>query len=92
MSAKISSAELCKLHRIHRQLAELRSRLSRGPRQIAAAEANLKTREDELAQAKETVTRSRVAVDQKELQLKEREGDIADVHYRENGQAPDTRS
>ena len=35
----IAPGVLSRLHRIHRQLADLRERLARGPRQVAAAEA-----------------------------------------------------
>ena len=37
----ISADVLRELHRIHRQLADLRERLDRGPRQIRAREANV---------------------------------------------------
>lgn len=80
----ISSAILCELHRIHRQLAELQSRLTRGPRQIAAAQAALDSRHAELANAKQMVTKSRIAVDHKELQLKQREDRIEDVKRKLN--------
>jgi hypothetical protein len=81
---KIPSETLRELHSLHRQLAELRARLARGPRQVKAAEASVQQREQELAQSKATVTKSRVAVDQKELQLKEREGRVADVKRKLN--------
>jgi predicted nucleic acid-binding Zn-ribbon protein len=80
----IPSITFRELHRIHRQLAELRSRLVRGPRQAAAAEANLARLEKERSAAKDLVTKSRVAVDHKELQLKEREGRIEDVRRKLN--------
>ncbi len=81
---KVTSEALRELHRIHRQLAELRSRLIRGPRQVAAAEAHVAGYEEKLNKAKESVTRSRMAVDQKELQLKEREGRVEDVKRKLN--------
>ena len=80
----ISSATLRELHRIHRQLAELRSRLAHGPKQFAATQATLASRQEQLERAKQMMTRSRVAVDQKELQLKEREGRIDDVKRKLN--------
>lgn len=80
----ISSAVLCEIHRILRQLSELRSRLVRGPRQAAAAEANVAGREEELASVKQTMTRGRVAVDERELQLKGREAHIEDMRRKLN--------
>ncbi len=80
----VTSATLNELHRIHRQLSDLRSRLERGPRQIKAAEANVRNLEEELVSAKEGVKRSRMTADQKELQLREREARIADVKAKLN--------
>lgn len=70
---------LRELHRIHRQLADLRGRLERGPKQVKAAKANLEQQEQAEAKARETLTRAKVAADEKQLQLKQREGRIADL-------------
>ena len=75
---------LCTLHRIHRQLSELRSRLARGPKQIAAGDANMSNLSAALDQAKESLQRLRMAADEKELQLKEREGRIGDIKVKMN--------
>jgi len=80
----ISSAVLCEIHRILRQLSELRSRLVRGPRQAAAAEANVTGRQAEMALVKQTMIKSRMAVDERELQLKQREGRIEEVRRKLN--------
>ncbi len=80
----VTAGTLRDLHRLHRQLTDLRSRLERGPRQIRAADAQITQLEQQWQQAKETVTRSRVLADQKELQLREREGRIRDVRSRLN--------
>jgi predicted nucleic acid-binding Zn-ribbon protein len=80
----VSAALLRELHRIHRQLSDLRSRLERGPRQIKAAEANVQKADQELLAAKEHVKRTRLTADQKELQLKEREGRISDIRVKLN--------
>ena len=58
------------LHRIHCQLAELNDRLERGPRQIKAREANVVKFEAELATARESVKQTKMAADQKQLNLK----------------------
>jgi predicted nucleic acid-binding Zn-ribbon protein len=80
----ISSGALCELHRIHRQLADLRERLDRGPKQIAAQEANVKRLEQAVAQAKETLKQARMAADARQLQLKEREQRIVQVQGKLN--------
>jgi predicted nucleic acid-binding Zn-ribbon protein len=70
---------LATLHRIHRQLADLRDRLERGPKQFKAAEANVKKCDAELAQAKETFKQAKIACDEKQLQLKSREAKLVDL-------------
>ena len=80
----VSAAVLQELHRLHGQLSELRSRLERGPRQIHAAEANVRKAEQDLEAAKESVKRTRITADQKELQLREREGRILDIRVKLN--------
>ncbi|HAY81668.1 MAG TPA: phospholipase [Planctomycetaceae bacterium] len=74
----ISPDALRELHRIHRQLTDLRGRLARGPKQIQAGEANLQRLEQEHANKKGILTSARVASDEKQLQLKQREDKISD--------------
>jgi hypothetical protein len=66
------------LHRIHRQLADLQDRLQRGPKQIRAAEANVKKCEADVAAAKEAYKQAKMASDEKQLQLKQREAKLKD--------------
>jgi predicted nucleic acid-binding Zn-ribbon protein len=80
----VSAATLRELHRLHRQLSDLRSRLQRGPRQIQSAEENVRTVEQNLLAAKESVKRAKVSADQKELQLRERENRISDMKTKLN--------
>jgi predicted nucleic acid-binding Zn-ribbon protein len=80
----VTAAALRELHRIHRQLSDLRSRLEHGPKQIRARETNVSRLKRELAEAKEHVTRTKVAADQKELQLREREQRIQNVRTKLN--------
>jgi hypothetical protein len=70
---------LRELHRIHRQLADLRERLERGPKQVKASKAGLAQQEQAEAVAKEAITRAKVAADEKQLQLKQRESRILDL-------------
>src|SRR4051812_37947518 len=72
------------LHRIHRQHTDLKDRLSRGPRQVQAAEANVKKSEADLAQAKDAFKQAKMSADEKQLQLKHREAKLADVQAKLN--------
>jgi predicted nucleic acid-binding Zn-ribbon protein len=82
----ILTAEVLRgLHRIHRQLSDLKARLQAGPKQIRAAEANIAKFQQDLADAKELVKRNRMAIDEKDLQLRERENRIATLKSRLNG-------
>jgi len=80
----VTAGALRELHRIHRQLSDLRDQLARGPRQVKAAETFVGTSTSELEQAKDKFNRLRMACDQKELQLKEREGHIEDIRAKLN--------
>src|SRR5262245_60903592 len=72
------------LHRIHRQHSDLKDRLSRGPRQIQAAETAVKKCEADLTQAKDTFKHAKMASDEKQLQLKHREAKLVDVQAKLN--------
>jgi predicted nucleic acid-binding Zn-ribbon protein len=84
MGMNISTESLRELHRIHRQLTDLRDRLDRGPKQTAAADASVKKMETELEQAKDAAKKTRVAADSKQLQLKSREEKIKDLQGKLN--------
>lgn len=68
------------LHRIHRQLSDLRDRLARGPKQVAVIETNVKKAEEDVATAKTTHKQARIAADEKQLQLKQREAKLNDLN------------
>src|SRR5438876_3611381 len=72
------------LHRIHRQHSDLKDRLSRGPRQIQAAEMAVKKCEADLAAAKDAYKQAKMASDEKQLQLKHRESKIDDLQAKLN--------
>src|SRR5262245_30782962 len=63
----VTAALLRELHRCHRQLADLRERHERGPKQIKAHETNVKRLEDEVAKVKADALAARKAVDNKQL-------------------------
>jgi len=74
----VSAEVLRKIHRIHRQLADLRDRQQRGPRQVRAREANLAALNEALTDAQEAVKQTKLAVDRKQLDLKTGENKIED--------------
>lgn len=79
-----TSAVLRNLHRIHQQLGDLRDRLERGPRMVKAREVNVAKAEAELAQIKTDQKAARMAVDQKQLQLKSGEAKVAELRVKLN--------
>lgn len=74
-----TAAALRELHRLHQQLADLRDRLERGPKQVRARQANVVQAEEKLGQAHADVKAARMLADQKQLQLKTGEAKIADL-------------
>lgn len=81
----IAAGVLRTLHRIHRQLNDLNGRMNRGPKQIAAATANVKHREELLRQTKDEAKALRMAADQKQLQLRSGEQKIKELKVKLNG-------
>ena len=80
----ITAAALRELHRIHQQLADLRDRLERGPKQVRAREANVVQLEAKLAEARERAKQTQMAVDRKQLDLKSGEQKVIDLRVKLN--------
>jgi len=80
----IGTSVLRVLHRIHRQLTDLRERLDRGPRQVRAAKTHVQHCESQLAAAKAESKAIRMAADQKQLQLKSSEDKVKDLRRKLN--------
>jgi uncharacterized protein len=80
----IHHAALRELHHVLRLLVELRRKRERGPKMIRAAEEKIERVTTELAEAKEALKRTRMTVDDKELQLKSRENRILDLERKRN--------
>jgi len=80
----ITGTALRELHRIHKQLTDLRGRLDRGPKQIAASQGAVLRLETEAVQAKEVHKKARIASDDKQLQLRSREARVDDLKARLN--------
>ncbi len=66
----ISAAALRDLHRLHSQLADLRGRLGRGPKQIIAHRGSVAQLEQAVVAAHGLVKQTKLAVDRKQLDLK----------------------
>ena len=81
----ITAAALRELHRIHQQLAELRDRLERGPKQVRIREANVAQLEARLAEARERAKQLQMAIDRKQLDLKSGEQKVLDLRVKLNG-------
>jgi predicted nucleic acid-binding Zn-ribbon protein len=80
----LTAAALRELHRLHQQLADLRDRLDRGPKQVRARQANVTQAEEKVAHAQAEVKAARMSADQKQLQLKTGEVKIADLKSKLN--------
>jgi uncharacterized protein len=83
----VTANALRELHRIHRQLADLRERKDRGPKQIRAREANLAKLNDELSRLQTEYKAARVRSDQKQLLLKSGEEKIEGLKVKLNAAA-----
>jgi predicted nucleic acid-binding Zn-ribbon protein len=79
-----TAASLRELHRIHRQLSDLRERLERGPKQIKARQANSAATEEKLAKTQADSKAARIAIDQKQLLLRSGEAKIFDLKNKLN--------
>jgi uncharacterized protein len=80
----VTAGVLRELHRIHRQLGDLRERLDRGPKQIKAREATVARLETEVANVKAEVKAARVGADQKQLLLKTGEAKVRELKTKLN--------
>jgi predicted nucleic acid-binding Zn-ribbon protein len=73
------------LHRIHRQQTDLQGQLDRGPKTVRAAQIRAQKLEEERDRVKHEATKVRMAADEKNLQLKVKEGRIDDLQAKLNG-------
>ena len=80
----VSTEILRTLHRIHRQLSDLKERLDRCPKRARASEANVAHRESLLAATRKEEKELRMALDQRQLQLKTSEGKVKELQIKLN--------
>ncbi|MEM9412622.1 MAG: phospholipase [Planctomycetota bacterium] len=81
---KLDYSLLKTIHRILKQKTDLTERIEKGPRQIRVAENAEKQFVSELEEAKENRTKTKMAADDKQLQLGEREAKIEDFKSKLN--------
>lgn len=84
MTAHEYGETLARLHRIHQQLSELRTRLARGPTRVSVARQKLAAIESNLAATKELIQKTKMTADRKQLQLKESEAKVLATHGKLN--------
>ncbi len=80
----VTASALREIHRIHRQITDLRSRLQRGPRLVKASEAHRQSMDEKFATDKESLQQTRMSADEKQLQLRQREERIKDLQGKLN--------
>jgi predicted nucleic acid-binding Zn-ribbon protein len=83
----LTAASVRVLHRIHKQLTDLRERIDRGPRQVRAREASIAKMSEELAKLQADHKAARVRSDQKQLLLKGGEDKIEQLKAKLNAAA-----
>jgi len=81
---EISPDLLRRLHRIHRQLTDLKGQIDRGPRQIKAGQALVDQATALVQDVRDRLTKATMASDEKQLQLKSREFRIEELEAKLN--------
>jgi predicted nucleic acid-binding Zn-ribbon protein len=81
----VTAAALRELHHLHQQLAELRDRVERGPKQIRARDANVAQLKAKVDEAKARAQETQLAINRKQLDLKAGEQKVVDAKVKLNG-------
>lgn len=74
----VSDSVVRKLHQTLVLIADIKTQIERGPRQIKAAQTQVDAAKDALQKCKDTIRQKKMEADRKQLQLREREGKIHD--------------
>ena len=80
----VTAEALRELHHLHEQLAELRNRVERGPKQIRIREANVAQLKEKVDEAKAKVQETQMAINRKQLDLKAGEQKMVDAKVKLN--------
>jgi predicted nucleic acid-binding Zn-ribbon protein len=75
----VATDTLRTLHRIHRQLEDLRGRIAAGPRMVAAQTKQLESAEAARLAVQDQIKQAKAAADRKQLQLRSAEAKILDL-------------
>ena len=74
----VSDSVVRNLHQLLVQIADIKSQIERGPRQVKAAQLQVDSAKDFLQKCRDTIKQKKMEADRKQLQLREREGKIHD--------------
>ncbi len=80
----VTAAALRELHHLHQQLAELRYRVERGPKQIRAREATTAQLKAKVDEARARAQETQMTINRKQLDLKAGEQKVVDAQVRLN--------
>jgi predicted nucleic acid-binding Zn-ribbon protein len=80
----VTAAALRELHNLHQQLADLRDRVERGPKQIRAREANTAGLKAKLEEARGRAQDTQMSINRKQLDLKAGEQKVVDLRMKLN--------
>ncbi len=80
----VTAAALRELHHLHQQLAELRDRVERGPKQMRARESNVAQLKAKVEEARARVQETQMAINRKQLDLKAGEQKVVDARVKLN--------
>lgn len=84
MALAVTADAVRTLHRMHRQLEDLRSRLAAGPRAIEVRSRTVESITAKLTALQEEIRKARLVADQKQLQLRSMETRIRDCEAKRN--------
>lgn len=74
----VSDSVVRNLHQLLVQIADIKTQIDRGPRQVKAAGIQVDAAKDAFQKCKDTIKQQKMAADRKQLQLREREAKIHD--------------
>ncbi|MEQ1828951.1 MAG: C4-type zinc ribbon domain-containing protein [Pirellula sp.] len=74
----VSDSVVRTLHQTLVQIADIKTQIDRGPKQLKAAQAQVDAVKDLLQKCKDSIKQKKMEADRKQLQLREREGKIHD--------------
>lgn len=80
----VTAAALRELHLLHQQLAELRDRVERGPKQIRAREATTAQLKAKVDEARARAQETQMTINRKQLDLKAGEQKVVDAQVKLN--------